>query len=66
MGTQRHHRTPLACQGACGAFFLVGCGLVYSLSPMGASSVADGVGLLLLLLGWGLLIPRPFEEPSTG
>jgi len=52
-------------QGVGGALLLVGWGLIYSVSPTGASPVGAGVGLLLLLVGWGLLIPGQPEEPSA-
>lgn len=57
-------RKPIQGQGVGGVLVLVGCGLIYSESSMGASSGA-GLGLLLLLLGWGLIIPGQPEDRST-
>ena len=57
-------RKPIRGQGVGGVLVLLGCGLIYSESSMGASSGA-GLGLLLLLLGWGLIIPRQPEDRPT-
>ena len=57
-------RKPIRRQGVGGVLVLVGCGLIYSESSMGASSGA-GLGLLLLLLGWGLIIPGQPEDRPT-
>jgi hypothetical protein len=48
---------PIRGQRIGGILVLVGCTLIYSESSSGASSFGAGVGLLLLLVGWGLLIP---------
>ena len=54
---------PIREQGIGGILVLVGCALIYSESSSGASSIGAGVGLLLLLVGWGLLIPgQPMDR----
>ena len=55
---------PIREQGIGGILVLVGCALLYSESLSSASSIGAGVGLLLLLVGWGLLIPGQPMDPS--